>query len=80
MFSGQITYFYGQKYLIGVGDFIGKKSHPDNDYINRKLEGVMAAVFDTLQEYEERFRDLEEQVTRLSIRAFENDETNKTEE
>lgn len=50
------------------------------DHINRKLEGVMAAVFDTLQEYEERFRDLEEQVTLLSIRAFENDETNKTEE
>ena len=24
MFIGQITYFYGQKYLIGVGDFIGK--------------------------------------------------------
>ena len=40
MFIGQITYFYGQKYLIGVGDFIGKKSHPDNDYINRKLTSI----------------------------------------
>ena len=40
MFVGQITYFYGQKYLIGVGDFIGKKSHPDNDYINRKLTSI----------------------------------------
>lgn len=50
------------------------------DHINRKLEGVMAAVFDTLQEYEERFRELEEQVTLLSIRAFEDDEANQTKE
>ena len=40
MFIGQITYFYGQKYLIGVGDFIGKKSHPDNDYTNKKLTPI----------------------------------------
>lgn len=44
------------------------------EHINRKLEGVMAAVFDTLQEYEERFKELEEQVTRLSIKAFEENE------
>ena len=50
------------------------------DHINKKLEGVMAAVFDTLQEYEERFRELEEQVTLLSIRAFEDDEANQTKE
>jgi hypothetical protein len=49
------------------------------DYINRKMESVMAAIFDTLQEYEERFRELEEQVTQLSIKAFNEDES-KTQE
>ena len=33
MFFGQLTYFYGQRYLVGVGDFIGKSSHPDNKLI-----------------------------------------------
>lgn len=48
------------------------------DFINKKVENIMAAVFDTLQEYEERFRDLEEQVTQLTIRA-ETDASNSEE-
>ena len=40
MFIGQITYFYGQKYLVGVGDFIGKESHPDRELRKRKLTAV----------------------------------------
>ena len=34
---GQLTYFYGQRYLVGVGDFIGESSHPDNKLIKHKL-------------------------------------------
>ena len=40
MFFGQLTYFYGQRYLVGVGDFIGKSSHPDNKLIKHKLTQV----------------------------------------
>ena len=40
MFFGQLTYFYGQRYLEGVGDFIGKSSHPDNKLIKHKLTQV----------------------------------------
>ncbi|MFL2601319.1 MAG: peptide MFS transporter [Flavobacteriaceae bacterium] len=40
MFFGQLTYFYGQRYLVGVGDFVGKSSHPDNKLIKHKLTQV----------------------------------------
>ena len=40
MLIGQITYMYGQKYLVGVGDFIGKESHPENEFRKRKLTDI----------------------------------------
>jgi len=40
MFIGQVTYLYGQKYLIGIGDFIGKINHPDNNLKNKKLTQI----------------------------------------
>ena len=40
MFIGQLTFFYGQKYLVGIGDFIGKSSHPDNELKKRNLTSV----------------------------------------
>ena len=40
MLIGQITYMYGQKYLVGVGDFIGKASHPENELRTKKLTAI----------------------------------------
>ena len=40
MFIGQLIFFYGQKYLVGIGDFIGKSSHPDNELKKRNLTSV----------------------------------------
>ena len=36
------------------------------DYLNRKMEGMMSALFDTLGESEERIKDLELQVWKLT--------------
>ena len=36
------------------------------DYVNKKMEGLMSALFDTIGENEERIKDLEEQVWRLT--------------
>ena len=36
------------------------------DYLNRKMEGMMSALFDTLGENEERIKDLELQVWKLT--------------
>ena len=53
-----------------------KMAHPDKheyrnekittDYLNRKMEGMMSALFDTLGESEERIKDLELQVWKLT--------------
>lgn len=36
------------------------------DYLNKKMEGMMTALFDTLGENEERIKDLELQVWKLT--------------
>lgn len=36
------------------------------EYINRKMENLMSALFDTIGENEERIKDLEAQVWKLS--------------
>lgn len=40
MALGQLVYLYGQKYLIGVGDFIGKNDSPDKDLMNKPLTKI----------------------------------------
>ena len=36
------------------------------DYLNKKMEGLMSALFDTIGENEERIKDLELQVWELT--------------
>ncbi len=36
------------------------------DYVNKKMEGLMSALFDTIGENEERIKDLEMQVWKLT--------------
>tara|TARA_Y100001938_G_scaffold141478_1_gene211297 strand:- start:137 stop:325 length:189 start_codon:yes stop_codon:yes gene_type:complete len=36
------------------------------DYLNKKMEGLMSALFDTIGENEERIKDLELQVWKLT--------------
>ena len=47
-----------------------KTGLPENqittDYLNKKMEGLMAALFDTIGENEERIKDLELQVWKLT--------------
>ena len=40
MIIGQFVYIYGQKYLRGVGDFVGSLSHPDNSVLKRNLTKI----------------------------------------
>ena len=40
MALGLLVYMWGQKYLQGVGDFIGSKENPDNEHANRPLNRV----------------------------------------
>ncbi|MCY3998678.1 MAG: peptide MFS transporter [Flavobacteriaceae bacterium] len=40
MVIGQMVYMYGQKYLQGVGDYVGKKDHPDYQALKRKLTSI----------------------------------------
>ncbi len=40
MTLGLIVYMWGQKYLHGVGEFIGSKESPDNEHANRPLNRV----------------------------------------
>jgi len=40
MVIGQIVYAWGQKYLVGVGDFLGKKENPDNAAFDRPLTKI----------------------------------------
>ncbi len=46
------------------------KKYRDNEvdaaYVNKKMENLMAALFDTIGEQEERLKDLEKQVWKLS--------------
>ena len=36
------------------------------DYVNRKMEGMMAALFDTIEDFERRVKKLEKQVFTLT--------------
>jgi len=40
MLLGQIVFMWGQKYLVGVGDFIGKIDNPNNNLINKPLTNI----------------------------------------
>ena len=40
MAIGQLVYFYGLKYLEGVGEFIGSDKSPDKDLMNKPLNSV----------------------------------------
>jgi POT family proton-dependent oligopeptide transporter len=40
MLLGQLVFMWGQKYLVGVGDFIGKKDSPDKEIMNKPLTNI----------------------------------------
>jgi len=40
MLLGQLVFVFGQKYLIGIGDFIGKKDNPEKDSMNKPLTNI----------------------------------------
>lgn len=40
MVIGQIVYVWGQKFLVGIGDFIGTSESPDQEAFNRPLTKV----------------------------------------
>ena len=40
MLLGQIVFMWGQKYLVGVGDFIGKIDNPNKNLINKSLTNI----------------------------------------
>ena len=40
MLLGQLVFMWGQKYLVGVGDFIGTQDNPDNEKMNKPLTNV----------------------------------------
>ena len=40
MALGMAVYLFGQKYLVGVGDYIGKEDNPDKEAMNKPLTKV----------------------------------------
>jgi len=44
---------------------LNERTKVDTDYLNRKLESMMAAFFDTIGENEERIKNLEKQLYEL---------------
>lgn len=40
MLLGQLVYMWGQKYLVGVGEFLGKGDNPDKENFDRPLNSV----------------------------------------
>jgi len=44
---------------------LNERTKVDTDYLNKKLESMMAAFFDTIGENEERIKNLEKQVYEL---------------
>ena len=40
MLLGQLVFMWGQKYLVGIGDFIGKNDNPNKDLMNKSLSKV----------------------------------------
>jgi len=45
-----------------------RNSEVTPEYVNKKMEGLMSALFDTIGESEERIKDLELQVWKLTER------------
>jgi hypothetical protein len=46
-----------------------RKDEITPEYVNSKMENLMAALFDTIGEQEERIKDLEKQVWKLTERS-----------
>ena len=40
MLLGQIVFMWGQKYLVGIGDYIGKQDNPDSEKMNKPLTSI----------------------------------------
>ena len=40
MLLGQLVFMWGQKYLVGVGEFIGKNDSPDKELMNKPLTNI----------------------------------------
>jgi len=40
MLLGMLVFMWGQKYLVGVGDFIGSDDNPDKEHMNRPLTKI----------------------------------------
>tara|TARA_B100001057_G_scaffold250357_1_gene250611 strand:- start:3869 stop:5194 length:1326 start_codon:yes stop_codon:yes gene_type:complete len=40
MLLGQIVFMWGQKYLVGIGDYIGKQDNPDSKKMNKPLTSI----------------------------------------
>ncbi len=40
MLLGQLVFIWGQKYLVGIGDFIGKKDNPDKEVMDKPLTNI----------------------------------------
>ena len=40
MLFGQLVSMWGQKYLEGIGDFIGQENNPDNEALNKPLTKI----------------------------------------
>ena len=40
MLLGQLVFMWGQKYLVGIGDFIGKKDNPDKEVMDKPLTNI----------------------------------------
>ena len=43
-----------------------KKGEVTPDYVNRKMESMMSALFDTIEDFERRVKNLEKQVFSLT--------------
>ena len=40
MLLGQLVFMWGQKYLVGIGDYIGQQDNPDNEKMNKPLTNI----------------------------------------
>lgn len=40
MLLGMLVFMWGQKYLVGVGDYIGAEDNPDKEHMNRPLNKI----------------------------------------
>ena len=40
MLLGQLVFMWGQKYLVGIGDYIRQQDNPDNEKMNKPLTNI----------------------------------------